>query len=95
MSKKITRRDLLNGLALGTGAALTGFSGINWASASSAAGQGVKDAPSAPAYPPTLTGMRGSHPGSFEVAHARAWQEASSARILAQMAIGTNACTFK
>ena len=74
MSKKITRRDLLNGLALGTGAALTGFSGINWASASSAAGQGVKDAPSAPAYPPTLTGMRGSHPGSFEVAHALAWQ---------------------
>ena len=24
-------------------------------------------------YPPTLTGMRGSHPGSFEVAHALAW----------------------
>jgi len=25
-------------------------------------------------YPPTLTGMRGSHAGSFEVAHALAWQ---------------------
>jgi len=25
-------------------------------------------------YPPTLTGMRGSHVGSFEVAHALAWQ---------------------
>ena len=25
-------------------------------------------------YPPTLTGMRGSHPGSFEVAHALAWE---------------------
>jgi len=25
-------------------------------------------------YPPTLTGMRGSHKGSFEVAHALAWQ---------------------
>ena len=25
-------------------------------------------------YPPILTGMRGSHPGSFEVAHALAWQ---------------------
>lgn len=74
MSKKITRRDLLNGLALSTGAALTGFSGINWASTSSATGQGFKDAPSAPAYPPPLTGMRGSHPGSFEVAHALAWQ---------------------
>ncbi|MDD1678048.1 MAG: hypothetical protein LUO93_02535, partial [Methanomicrobiales archaeon] len=31
-------------------------------------------------YPPTLTGMRGSHPGSFEVAHAMRdgafWQKA-------------------
>ncbi|MBT3897852.1 MAG: NAD(P)-binding protein [Gammaproteobacteria bacterium] len=25
-------------------------------------------------YPPTLTGMRGSHAGSFEVAHALAWE---------------------
>ena len=25
-------------------------------------------------YPPTLTGMRGSHEGSFEVAHALAWR---------------------
>ena len=25
-------------------------------------------------YPPTLTGMRGSHAGSFEVAHALAWR---------------------
>jgi len=25
-------------------------------------------------YPPTLTGMRGSHAGSYEVAHALAWQ---------------------
>ncbi len=25
------------------------------------------------AYPPALTGMRGSHPGSFEVAHSVAW----------------------
>lgn len=28
------------------------------------------------AYPPGLTGMRGSHPGSFEVAHALAWGRA-------------------
>ena len=27
-----------------------------------------------PYYPPTLTGMRASHKGSFEVAHALAWQ---------------------
>ncbi|MCH1551358.1 MAG: FAD-dependent oxidoreductase, partial [Pseudomonadales bacterium] len=25
-------------------------------------------------YPPTLTGMRGSHEGSYEVAHALAWE---------------------
>ena len=25
-------------------------------------------------YPPTRTGMRGSHKGSFEVAHALAWR---------------------
>ena len=74
MSKKITRRDLLNGLALGTGAALTGYPAVNWALAPSVAGQRIMDAPSASAYPPTLTGMRGSHPGSFEVAHALAWQ---------------------
>ena len=24
-------------------------------------------------YPPRLTGMRGSHPGSFEIAHRLAW----------------------
>ena len=74
MSKKITRRDLLNGLALGTGAALTGYPSVNWALAPSVAGQRIMDAPSASAYPPTSTGMRGSHPGSFEVAHALAWQ---------------------
>jgi spermidine dehydrogenase len=32
-----------------------------------------KRPPSGP-YPPALTGMRGSHPGSFEVAHDLAWR---------------------
>jgi len=31
-------------------------------------------------YPPSLTGLRGSHPGSFEVAHALAWGRATWAR---------------
>jgi spermidine dehydrogenase len=31
-------------------------------------------------YPPALTGMRGSHPGSFEVAHAVSWAGAKFAR---------------
>ena len=33
-------------------------------------------------YPPALTGMRGSHPGSFEVAHqlrdSKGWNEAAT-----------------
>lgn len=60
MGRRITRRDFLNGVAIGIGALgsarLTG-------SASGAA------APSA-TYPPALTGMRGSQPGAYDVAHA-------------------------
>ena len=52
----ITRRDFLNGTAL------TIASGLTPAAQLAAAAQ----------YPPALTGMRGQHPGSFEVAHALA-----------------------
>ena len=31
-------------------------------------------------YPPTRTGMRGSHPGPYEVAHALAWSGQKPAR---------------
>jgi spermidine dehydrogenase len=60
---RITRRDFLNGMALG-GAAAAGAAPAELLAA--ARGQ-------APYYPPMLTGMRGSHAGSFEVAHALAW----------------------
>jgi spermidine dehydrogenase len=50
----ITRRDFLNGTALAIAAGLT------------PAGQLAAATP----YPPALTGMRGQHPGSFDVAHA-------------------------
>jgi spermidine dehydrogenase len=50
----ITRRDFLNGTALAIAAGLTPAAQL------AAAAQ----------YPPALTGMRGQHPGSFEVAHA-------------------------
>ena len=58
----ITRRDFLNGIALGTvaGASLCPLDLF----AKSSDGD---------YYPPLLTGMRGSHAGSFEVAHAVAW----------------------
>ncbi len=54
----ITRRDFLNGVALATAAAGTLTPRALFA--------GATDSP----YPPALTGLRGSHPGSFEVAHA-------------------------
>ena len=73
MSEKITRRDFLNGVALTTGAGVLAPSNL-WALESLEA-----DAVNA-TYPPTLTGMRGSHAGSFEVAHALAWESRKPAR---------------
>jgi len=56
---KISRRDFLNGLALGvaTGGSLSPLEIL------------ARDS----RYPPALTGLRGSHPGSFEIAHALSW----------------------
>ena len=73
MSREITRRDFLNGVAIG----LTGSVGASrWARTRGieALLAGVQGGDY---YPPALTGMRGSHVGSFEVAHAlrdgRSW----------------------
>ena len=55
----ITRRDFINGVALGVAA------GLSLSPRELLALGGAEQAP----YPPALTGMRGSHPGSFEVAH--------------------------
>jgi spermidine dehydrogenase len=67
MDQPITRRDFLNGIALGATAAAT-------ASASAPLFAATLPDPAAQDaagyYPPLLTGMRGSHPGSFEDAHA-------------------------
>lgn len=70
MPKLITRRDLLNGIALGTSGALLGS--VNVLAEDGEATLGALKKPSY--YPPALTGMRGSHKGSFEVAHALAWR---------------------
>ena len=56
MHRDITRRDFINGIAI------------------SALGAGAprafaRTSHSADYYPPSLTGLRGSHAGSFEVAH--------------------------
>ena len=63
MDQGITRRDFLNGVAVPIGASL----------ARPASVRGGRQAPEAEAsnamYPPTATRMRGSHDGSWEVAH--------------------------
>ena len=68
MGLPITRRDFVQGAAVGT----AGLLAAAWLP-----GCGPQEAPVPMAaqdrvgyYPPRLTGMRGSHPGSFESAHA-------------------------
>jgi spermidine dehydrogenase len=69
MQQKITRRDFLNGVSFTVGASLLAANPM-WLEAF-----GVPQSPFAPEkdpahYPPAKTGMRGSHDGSWEVAHA-------------------------
>jgi len=68
MDRKIPRRDFLNGVAVGVGGAFAGIAmpGIEWMT-ETAQNQFPQDKPDY--YPPILTGMRGSHDGSFEAAH--------------------------
>ncbi len=64
MDRRIARRDFLNGV----GVALTGsLLGNSWLEAAGLRALRTEERTST--YPPALTGMRGSHPGSFEVAH--------------------------
>jgi spermidine dehydrogenase len=68
MQRRISRRDFLNGMALAVGGACTL---PNWAAALLAGDLGGADPTrDQPYYPPALTGLRGSHPGSFEAFHA-------------------------
>jgi len=64
MGRAITRRDFLNGVALTVGASLL-------PPHLEAAFEQDLDPEKLPSYyPPALTGLRGSHVGSFEVAHS-------------------------
>src|SRR5215471_567212 len=74
MNSRITRRDFLNGAAVTIGASFIREAGAAQNSGPDASAlppllaQGItQDNPQY--YPPLLTGMRGSHPGSFETAH--------------------------
>jgi spermidine dehydrogenase len=74
MKHKITRRDFLNGMAIGVGTGLL--------TPAQVLGQGSPSELGSKAsyYPPTLTGIRGNHPGSFEVSHALAWSGVKPAK---------------
>ncbi len=61
---KIARRDFINGTLMVAGASMLPFKNTS---------QAVMAALEPSYYPPALTGLRGSHPGSNEHAHSQAW----------------------
>jgi spermidine dehydrogenase len=61
---EITRRDFINGSLMVAGSSMLPFN---------ANGQAAMAALDPSYYPPALTGLRGSHPGSNDHAHSRAW----------------------
>src|SRR6202040_2460978 len=64
MHREITRRDFLNGAALGAGGVLAGDPMLLALMAEDYAPEKAADY-----YPPALTGMRGNHDGTFTFAH--------------------------
>ncbi len=68
MNRRIARRDFLNGMAVSAGS-LLGAGSL----------RGAEEY-----YPPTLTGMRGSHDGSYQASHAlrdhQFWDKAGKPR---------------
>ena len=68
LNRPIARRDFLNGVAVTAGAAALGGLTPDLLGPAQAADALTQD--QAGYYPPTRTGLRGSHPGSFEMAHA-------------------------
>ena len=60
----ITRRDFINGTLMAVGGSMLPLE---------ASSQAAMAALSPSYYPPSRTGLRGSHPGSNDAAHARAW----------------------
>ena len=67
MNRDIARRDFLNGMAVAIGALGAGAYSTGALAETQAPARWPQDV--AGYYPPTLNGMRGSHPGSFERAH--------------------------
>lgn len=69
MDRPISRRDFMNGAAMAIGASLVPGS-AHAAFADSSSGQASEPQNRANYDPPILHGLRGSHPGSFEIAHS-------------------------
>jgi spermidine dehydrogenase len=81
MDRAIPRRDFLNGAAMAVGAALI-------PSSLQSSDGGDEPQNHAGYNPPVSTGLRGSHPGSFEIAHSLRdgtfWKNAPAPRALAE-----------
>jgi spermidine dehydrogenase len=67
MNREITRRDFLNGVGVTLTSSLLPTRQVSAFAAMMQ--QAEQEGQTSEYYPPTRTGMRGSHPGSFEVAH--------------------------
>ena len=78
MNRAITRRDFLNGTSMAIGATM--LSSLGTRNASSSPQNATTPRSPEEYYPPALTGMRGSHEGSFETAHemryGKTWENA-------------------
>ena len=82
MDRNIPRRDFLNGAAMTIGGALL-------PGTLSPEVKKIDEPPNQPGYnPPISTGLRGSHPGSFEIAHSLRdgtfWKDAAAPEQLAE-----------
>jgi spermidine dehydrogenase len=65
---EITRRDFINGMLMAAGSSMLPFQ---------TPGHAAMAAMGPSYYPPARTGLRGSHPGSNDHAHSRAWNQRS------------------
>ena len=73
--KRIKRRDFVSGMTIGAGGLLlAGCTDAPPVSFTNKAPLGSRAPSSGSYYPPIMTGMRGSHEGSYEVAHALSWR---------------------